>query len=136
MELKFKGDQSASIEIIRQSSVYSGMLAGVPSEKMNLRIIERAVEEANYKLFSSDVRKVKVALVNPIVEIHENDLGNGKIVKYPVLPSYLNIILAVDIFNERQAVIVLFTKEIVNMQEILDKVKDLNWTEISETFCW
>jgi hypothetical protein len=133
MSITIKNGGSVRLSTIHQYSTYGGLLAGLPNEELNKAIVERSVREANQRLFQSD-GNIKVTLVEPVIGKQEVNIGEERKFSYPCLPGYVTTILLEDM--DHHGIVVLFTNKIANYDEISKSVSNLDWTEISEEFCW
>lgn len=132
MSIEMQNGRNLRISMLLQHGTYTGLLAGHPTKDMNDAIIENALKDANRRLFASDNQNIKVTMVTPKIEECESKYGTNRIVSYPVLPGVITTVL-IENFDEH-AVVVMFNDEIANQSEIQNKLRDLDWKQISESY--
>ncbi len=140
MKFKMK-DKNIEIVTFHQHRTYEGFLCGLPNEEINLNLINQAVNEANLRLFSHNQTNIKVTLLNPEIEFATHKFEASSLaplgeetVHYPRLPQYVTTILLQDYF--RQAVVVVFNHNMVDIGEIKEMIENLDWSQISEETNW
>jgi len=136
--MKFKIKESnVEISMFNQHKTYDTFSYGLPNDEINFQLINKAVDEANLRLFPSINKNIPITLVNPKIEFctHKYEASSlaplgEEIVHYPRLPEYITTILVEDYFQ--QAIVVLFTNNMADLVEVRELVKDLDWSQISE----
>lgn len=131
MQVDMKNTKKVMITHFHQYSIYSGVMTGMPNSEFNQAIVKDSIEKANERLLSNT--KIKVTLIEPKFK-KQSMLINNKKVEFNLLPEYVNTFMLNSI--DSCAIVVFFSNNFADPVEIKDKLKDLNWNEISQDFVY